>query len=216
MLQLKIIWSYLIFSIITTQLHAQTQTEPPHKKNRKIGLNYGKATQSFFPFNNANYIYNTEYYKVQISSVIASKNKFKLEYNIEPSLYTSEHQLLNPHFIQSKHGKNYLEQRDTYTEKRVFKEYVLNLGLTFKYEIAKKLAPYLLISIGPLFSDADTERLKKGFAFSDIVGAGLSYNLNTIYLDLRLTLRHNSNASLFTPNMGHNSIGIESGISFQL
>jgi hypothetical protein len=67
-----------------------------------------------------------------------------------------------------------------------------------------------------MISGEDTERLKKGFAFSDILGFGFSYKQKNILFDLRMSLRHNSNANFYQPNDGHNSVGIESGISFQL
>ena len=67
-----------------------------------------------------------------------------------------------------------------------------------------------------MVSGDDTERLKKGFAFSDIFGLGISYKVNYITLDLRSTIRHNSNANLYMANNGHNSVGIESGILFKL
>ena len=67
-----------------------------------------------------------------------------------------------------------------------------------------------------MISTQDTERLRKDFAFSDILGFGFSYKQKQVLIDLRLTLRHSSNADFYQPNYGHNSIGIESGISFQL
>ena len=67
-----------------------------------------------------------------------------------------------------------------------------------------------------MISNEDTERLRRGFAFSDILGLGFSWKQKRILFDFRLTLRHNSNLNFASPNKGHNSFGIESGISFQL
>jgi hypothetical protein len=182
----------------------------------RLGLNFGHASQAVFPYNNPNYLYKTNYFKIQINYLLTQKKRFKIELNLEPSLYFSEHQLLNEYYIGSKGNPDYLEQRETFTKKRLFNEYAINVGIITRYNIMNNLSTYLIGSIGPMNSGVDTERLKKGFAFSDIVGFGFAYRRKIILFDIRLTLRHNSNANLSMPNNGHNSAGVESGISFQL
>jgi len=185
-------------------------------KRLLFGLNYGQASQNKTPLNDKDYLYNNQYFKIQINYLLLKKKKISYELNIEPSLYLSEHQLLNKYFIQPHETPDYLSLREIFTQKRAFNEYVLNIGIIMRYKIINNFSSYVLGSVGPMFSDKGTERLRKGFAFSDIFGLGFSYELKNVVFDLRLTVRHNSNADLYLPNGGHNSIGLESGISFRI
>ncbi|AOW21999.1 hypothetical protein LPB138_03805 [Urechidicola croceus] len=71
-------------------------------------------------------------------------------------------------------------------------------------------------SIGPMITDTETERMAKGFAFSDVLSFGLSYKIKTIILDLRYGVRHVSNAELQQPNSGYNSTNFEFGFLVEL
>ena len=67
-----------------------------------------------------------------------------------------------------------------------------------------------------MFSDKATERLAKGFAFSDIFGLGLSYEINKLQLDFRYSVRHTSNLELKQPNGGHNTTNTEFSVLLNL
>lgn len=212
----KIILYFLACILSISTIHGQSREHKKMNNRLKLGLSYGQASQSKFPFNNSDYYYENKSLKIQINYFLLQKGKFKFEFNVEPSLYMSDYQLLNKFFIQPRHGDDYLEQRTRFTQKRTFEEYALNFGIITRHEVLKDLSIYFIASIGPMFSGSDTERLKKGFAFSDIFGFGFSYKRKMVLLDFRLSIRHNSNADLSSPNNGHNSIGIESGVSFLL
>lgn len=184
----------------------------------RVGINLGTATQSTFPFNLEVYDYSTQYVKVQLSKQLKGEAYFRFEILAEPSIYWAKHQLLDENYIQpsSSGDTEYLMLRELYTQERSFQEFALNLGILARAKINTSLSYYGLISVGPMISTAHTERLKKGFAFSDIFGLGFSLQQKQIQFDLRLTLRHNSNANLSQPNAGHNSSGIELGINFLL
>ncbi|WP_299712775.1 acyloxyacyl hydrolase [uncultured Tenacibaculum sp.] len=186
-------------------------------QERKIylGLNYGRATQNSFPLNDPDYSYDNQYLKVQINYPLTFKENFNFELLIEPSVYFANHQLLNEQFVLPI-TENYLELREKFTKRRAFEEYALNIGILVRYNLFSNFSSYLLGSVGPMISNEDTERLRRGFAFSDILGLGFSWKQKRILFDFRLTLRHNSNLNFASPNKGHNSFGIESGISFQL
>ena len=47
-----------------------------------------------------------------------------------------------------------------------------------------------------MITTIETDRLNNGFAFSDILGVGFNYKINTLIFDIRATARHNSNANL--------------------
>jgi hypothetical protein len=210
---MKLYSIFFINTIFVFNVYSQKNTED---KRLLFGLNYGQASQNKTPLNDQDYSYNNQYFKIQINYLLLNKNKISYELIIEPSLYLSEHQLLNKYFIQPHETPDYLSLREIFTQKRAFNEYVLNIGIIMRYKIINNFSSYVLGSIGPMFSDEDTERLRKGFAFSDIFGLGFSYERKKVVFDLRLTVRHNSNADLYLPNGGHNSIGVESGISFRL
>lgn len=185
------------------------------ERNISLGLNYGGATQNSFPLNDPVYSYNNQYLKIQINYPLTNKENFNFELLVEPSVYFTNHQLLNEHFVTTT-TENFLELRERFTKPKSFEEYALNIGVLFRYNIIKNFSSYVLGSVGPMISNGDTERLKEGFAFSDIFGLGFSWKQKKMTFDLRFTLRHNSNLNFASPNKGHNSAGIESGISFQL
>ena len=186
------------------------------KENFKYGFNYGIGSQNKFPFDLKDYTHEVDFYKIQINYLLKTKRKWNFEINIEPAFYISEHQLLNKWFIKPNTGDDYLEQRDLHTQKRIIKEYVLNLGILARYKISNKFSVYSLGSVGPMISDKATERLAKGFAFSDILAFGTSYKFEKIILDFRYSVRHTSNFEMKDPNNGHNTTNIEFGLLFDL
>jgi hypothetical protein len=95
-------------------------------------------------------------------------------------------------------------------------EYVLNVGLIYRHHFNSKSSVYGLINAGPMYIDTETERLQKGFAFSDIFGVGYNYKLNAISFDVKTMIRHVSNANLQMPNYGLNSVGFEFGAYYEL
>ena len=211
---MKLFLIFLFSILVIFKIHSQDNK----KRNTVLflGLNYGQAKQDQFPFNNPNYLYNNKYFKFQINYLLSEKKKFNYELNIEPSVYFSEHQLINKYFIQPNRGDDYIEQREEFTKKRSFGEYAINFGIILRYKILNNFSTYVLGSVGPMVSLKNTERLKKGLAFSDIFGYGFSYKQKKLRFEVRLTVRHNSNFELFYPNNGHNSTGIEGGVSVQL
>lgn len=206
---------YFIFLVLILSLNSYSQKHENSNNSLSLGLNYGQSAQDRFPFNNSNYLYTTEFLKVQINYLLAQK-KFRYELHIEPSLYFSKHQLLNKFFIKPNSQFDTQEQIDEFTRLKSFHEYALNIGIIMRYPFTDSFSAYALGSVGPMVSTIGTERLRKGFSFSDILGFGLSLKKNKFIVDLRLTIRHNSNANLYYPNHGHNSVGIESGISYQI
>lgn len=180
----------------------------------ELGVNIGAGSQSYFPFKNQNYIYETNYIKSQINYDLFSAGKFNFELLIEPGYYRATHQLKNFWFIQPSRGEDYWQQRLKYTKKKSFNEYALNFGFVSRLNFTDQLSCYTLISVGPMSGSKHTERLIKGFAFSDILAVGSSYKIDKIKLDFRLTFRHTSNANTRFPNNGHNSVGLEGGVSY--
>lgn len=203
---LLLIISLLIFSHLPAQ---------ETKKKISLGFDFALGTQKCFPYNNPHYLHNTTGFKLMLNYPLKGA-KFSYEILIEPSIYLVEHQLLNKYFIQPSDSPDYLLLRELYCQKRSYKEYALNIGFLTRYNFNKSLSTFILVSVGPLYGGIATERLAKGFAFSDIIDLGLTYRIGKISLDLRPGIRHVSNADTKTPNSGHNSSTISLGISYSL
>ena len=194
--------------LVTSQSYAQDE-------NRlfRTGINYGIGKQQIFPYNSPDYIYKLNSYKIQIDYQIRKYRVFSYEFLLEPGIYSVKHQLLNKYFVQPKDGTDYLEKREIFIKEKTITEYVLNIGFIVRYNLKERFSLFILGSIGPMYSNTETERLAKGFAFSDILAVGCAYKTGKIMFEIRPGLRHVSNADLKLPNSGHNSTNIDFGIS---
>lgn len=186
------------------------------KENLKFGFTYGTGSQSKYPFNDNDYTHEVTFYKTQINYRFKDKQKWAFEINLEPSFNVVKHQLLNRFYIKPSDAENYMELTELYLQNRTIKEYVLNCGFIARYKIYNGISTYAIGSLGPMISDKATERLAKGFAFSDIFGLGLSYEINNLHLDFRYSVRHTSNLEMKQPNGGHNTTNAECSVLFKL
>lgn len=210
----RLLLSFVVILLTTAPITAQ-ELEIKNKRYQRVGLNLGYAQQDRFPFNDEDYSHITRSIKIQLAQELWKKNNNTLEILIEPSIYFVNHRLKNLFFIKPS-APNFEEQRELFTQNRSYNEYALNIGISYNYTVFNHLVVYGLLSVGPMTATADTERQRKGFSFSDILGIGTRYQINKMHLDLRFTLRHVSNANLRTPNNGHNTAGIEVGFSHTL
>ena len=196
----------LIFIFSITTFYGQNT-----KGETSIAFLYGFGNE----IKNSNYTYTNNYYKVQVSYLIKETNHFKYELVLQPELNFATHQLLNFYFVTPEET-NYIEKREKYTKLKDIKEYALGIGLCVRKPISKIASVYVLASIGPMITDTETERLSKGFAFSDVLALGFSLKVDKVLFDIRPSLRHISNAQLQSSNAGFNTSNIEFGISFSL
>ena len=211
---MKFILILLALALLFSEVKAQ---DTPQKINKiKVGFNSGFGTQESFPFDSKDYSYDVQFYKLQFNYLMIERIKWNFELNIEPSYYLAEHQLLNEYYVRPDQGDDYLEKREEFTEKKNINEYVLNLGLIARYKIYNNISVYAIGSVGPMYSDTDTERMNAGFAFSDIFGLGMSYQIHRFFLDFRYSIRHVSNLNITLPNNGYNSSNLEIGCTYQL
>ena len=202
----KIKCTLLIFIFSITTFYGQNT-----KGETSIAFLYGFGNE----IKNSNYTYTNNYYKVQVSYLIKETNHFKYELVLQPELNFATHQLLNFYFVTPEET-NYIEKREKYTKLKDIKEYALGIGFCVRKPISKIASVYVLASIGPMITDTETERLSKGFAFSDVLALGFSLKVDKVLFDIRPSLRHISNAQLQSSNAGFNTSNIEFGISFSL
>ena len=155
------------------------------------------------------------YYKLQFNYTLSKTKNFEYQILLQPEINFATHQLKNLYFVKPEEP-NYLEKREQYTKLKDINEYVFGVGFLIRKPISKSLSFYILGSIGPMITDTETERLTKGFAFSDVLSFGISFKTQKLIFDIRPSLRHNSNAGLQNSNAGFNTKNIEFGIAFPL
>jgi hypothetical protein len=140
---------------------------------------------------------------------------FKYELVLQPEINFATHQLLNFYFVTPE-DSDYIEKRERFTKLKKLNEYAVGVGLRIRKSWSKSFGTYFLASVGPMFIDTETERLSKGFAFSDVLALGVTFKIDKIVFDIRPSLRHISNAGLQGSNAGFNTSNFELGVSFPL
>ncbi|WP_245569832.1 acyloxyacyl hydrolase [Flavobacterium soli] len=198
---------FLFFFLFNTSLFFSQEK----KQNLALGFSYGIGNE----IKNTDYTYTNRYFKGQFYYTFKTTSTFQFEVLLQPEINFATHQLLNLYFV-TPHEPDYEAKREAFTKLKDIREYVLNVGLVVRKPITDRFSLYALLSVGPMITDTETERLSKGFAFSDVFGLGFSYKTNKFTLDLRPNIRHTSNAGLQNSNAGFNTYNIEAGVVFPL
>lgn len=176
-----------------------------------IGVKSGAGSE----FKNRNYSFTNSYYKLEFDYELIKREKMSYSIVIQPEINFGTHQLLNLYFVKPEE-ENAAAKREQFTQLKDINQYVLNIGFLARKKLYKQLSGFVLISVGPMISDTVTERLSKGFAFSDVLAVGLSYNLRKIRFDITPSVRHVSNAGLQSSNAGFNTKNIDFGLVYNL
>jgi len=196
----------LVFLLIFSIVFAQNS-----KHNISLGLYYGFGKE----LKNKNYSYNNRYFKVQFCNTLKESKKIKYELLIQPQVDFVEHQLLNLYYV-SPDIPNYIEKREEYAALKSIKNYSVNFGLIISKPLSERLSVFVLASVGPMVTNTETERLSKGFTFSDVLSFGFSLKLYNSILEFRPNFNHLSNAGLQKRNGGFNSLNFEFGLNIPL
>ena len=197
-------------------LFSFSQENDSQKKWLRIGLIYGISSQNTYVKQDSDYLYENTIFKVSSHFNLSKKRNHAWEISIDPSYYRSKHESLNYwHKFYTDNTTNPDVFRAKYMQLKTINEYALNLGILYRYYINSKLSIYAIGNVGPMYIDTDTERMKKGFAFSDIFGFGMNYKVEKLSFDLKTMIRHVSNANLQYPNFGYNAVGFEVGTYYE-
>ena len=185
--------------------------ESTHEK--AVGFNYGEG----HGFKSKDYTFTNRYVKGQLLYVLNKPKKGEVKYSvlIQPEVNFATHQLLNPYFILPTES-NYQEKIKEFTQLKDIREYVLGVGFVIEKPLMKSLSVYVIVSSGPMITDTETERLSKGFAFSDVLSVGVKLHYEKVIWDIRPSVRHSSNLNFQSSNAGINTMNIETGIAFLL
>ena len=209
--------AYLFFlALVIYSVQGRAQQEENFRGPLSLGIAYGSGSQQTFPFNSANYNYEYKSFRILFNYRVLEFANWKLEITVEPGLYSAQHQLLNEYYVQPKHGSNYLELRESLVMEKTITEYALDLGILLRHQTFRNVSLFIQGSVGPMISNRYTERLAKGFAFSDIIALGCSTNLGSFQLSFRTGLRHVSNFNFQLPNAGYNAVLMEIGATYNL
>jgi hypothetical protein len=196
----------LIFLLFFSTVHAQEE-----KHSISFGLYYGFGKD----IKNKNYTYDNQYFKLQFCNLIKESKDIKYEFLIQTQVNFVQHQLLNQDYV-SVDVPNYLEKREEYAKLKNIKDYRLNFGLIVSKSLTESLSVFVLASVGPMITDTETERLSKGFAFSNVLSLGFSLKINRLVFEFRPNFNHLSNAGLQKINNGFNSLNLEFGLNVPL
>ncbi len=176
-----------------------------------VGLHYGFGNE----IKNTDYTYTNRFVKGQLYYVLKTNKKISFELLLQPEINFATHQLLNLYFV-TPDEPDFEDKRARYTQLKDINEYVLNVGFIVRKPLSKTFSIYVLGSIGPMFTDTETERLSKGFAFSDVLALGFSLKTKKVIFDFRPNLRHTSNAGLQNSNAGFNTYNFEFGVALPI
>lgn len=212
----KILLSCLFIILILTSnlLLAQEKVKP--FKWLRTGFVYGYASQNKYFVQDTDYHYETNSFKWSNHFNLSRKRKHAWELLIEPSYYFSRNESFNPWQKYYTSIDNAEEMRNILMPFKLMNEYALNLGITYRRYVSKNASVYTYLNVGPMYIDTDTDRLKKGFAFSDILAVGFNYRMKDFSLDGKTFFRHVSNANFQWPNFGLNAFGFEIGFYYEL
>lgn len=183
---------------------------------KKIGFLYNYGTNENFVFDDPDYTYTTNTYKLQGFYNLGNWKKINFELIVQPQIQSINHQLLNKWFV-TPDQENVQEKINEFTLPKTLHIYGLEFGFASKIKVFHKLDFLGTISLGFSYIDTRTERLAKGFTFIENFSVGFSYNIiKNYYLYIGSNFGHVSNLNFQLPNDGYNILGLELGVSYKL
>ena len=207
---------FVILTIfITISLYSQEKQKSIIKPD-KIGFLYNYGTNENFLFDDLDYTYSTNTYKLQAFYKLGNWKGVNFEIIVQPQIQSIQHQLINEQYV-TPDEENYLDKRDEFTTSKKMNLYGLEFGFVIKKKLFKKLDLQGGISLGFTYIDNRTERLAKGFTFIENFSLGFLYNVyQNSFLYFGTNFGHVSNLNFQKPNDGYNILGLEIGYSFQI
>ena len=210
---MKIIFLFIALLFILTNITAQ-ESRKRLFNIKKVGFLYNKANEKNFIFDDKDFSYSTNTYKLQAFYNLGTWKSLKFELILQPQMQILEHQLLNKQFVLPSE-ENYQEKRIEFTTPKTMHLYAFELGFVIKKKILNRLDYLIKIGLGIANIDTRTERLAKGFTFIENATLGLSYSLtDKTFLSIGSNIGHVSNLDTQKPNNGYSFVGFEIGISY--
>lgn len=188
-----------IFHFLLSSLSAYAQEDLLFSgAKHRVGFQIGRATAYQLK---RTYEYDATLYQIQYFRSIASTKNLGIDLLAQPQF-------------------NLTKYRYTSTWPSASKDIELgiNIGIVLRANLFSDfLGLYAAGSIGPHYLSGAPKRQARGFIFSDNVFVGMNIKvIQNFYFDLRVGLRHISNAGLLTPNAGINNFIFSLGILVNL
>lgn len=183
---------------------------------KKIGFLYNYGNEKNILFDDADYSYETNTYKLQAFYDLGTWKNWGIELIVQPQIQTIKHQLINIQFILPSE-EDYQNKRTEFTTPKTMHLYAFELGFVFKRALLKNLDFRFTAGLGIATIDTRTERLAKGFTFLENGSFGLSYKTTKkTALYIGSNIGHVSNLNTKDPNSGYTFLGFEAGITYLL
>lgn len=204
----------MLFAFSTVSLSGQITT-----KNKlipsEIGFAFVLGNEHNFLFDDPDYNYQSKIVKLRLHYPLLSKSN-ALTLIFEPQVVHLSHQLINEHFVTPDEDK-YMEKRVRFTRKKQMTLAVIETTLAFKVKIYKKLSGVITAGLGLGYIDTATERLTKGFTFTENSSIALEHTVKErTNLYIAIGLGHVSNFNFKLPNSGYNTLTTAIGFSYIL
>jgi hypothetical protein len=205
---------YILIVLFFSSLLSSAQTPKKGVLNiKKIGFIYNNAHSDNFIFDDKDFTYAANTYKIQAFYNLGSWKSLDFELILQPQYQVIQHQLINEQFVLPSE-ENFVEKRKEFTSPKTLHLYAFELGFVMKKALLKRLDFLVTIGLGLAAIDTRTERLAKGFTFIENGSLGVSYKItNTTYVYLGGNVGHVSNLDFQSPNAGFSFVGFEAGIS---
>ncbi|WP_439128253.1 acyloxyacyl hydrolase [Polaribacter sp.] len=210
----KIFLFSILFFLAIFSLKAQVNKDK--LKPKKIGFLYNYANEKNFMFDDKDYSYNTNTYKIQAFYNLGNWKNFNFELILQPQYQKINHQLDNSFFVLPTE-ENFEEKIKEFTTPKTINLYGFELGFVFKKQLFTNVSVLATIGLGLANIDTRTERLAKGFTFLENGSLGFSYQFykqTTLYLGSNIG--HVSNLDTKKPNNGYTFLGFEVGLQYAL
>lgn len=206
---------YTFFFVLFSTFIATAQVSKKGFLNiQKIGFLYNNANDKNFIFDDEDYTYITNTYKLQAFYSLGAWKSLDFELIVQPQYQVLKHQLYNGFFVLPEE-ENFEEKITEFTRPKTMHLYALEFGFVIKKALLKKLDFLATIGLGVASIDTRTERLAKGFTFIENGSLGLSYNFAPkAFLYVGSNVGHVSNLDTQKPNNGYSFIGFEIGLSY--
>lgn len=201
----------LLNSVVFSQEKKQSFFKP-----YKVGVLYNEGNDENFIFNDDDYYYKTQTYKVQSFHKIGNHKKFNFELIVQPQIQFAEHQLLNLWYV-TPDQEDFEAKREEFLEFKRLNLYGLEFGLSLNRQISKSILVNLTASLGFMYINKRSERLAKGFTFIENFSLGGTYLIyKKIGVYLGTNFGHVSNLNFLSPNDGYNILGFEISLQYTL
>ncbi len=204
--------SFVVLFLFYSEACSQEQQKTRFLKNG-FQINYGSRDN--FYFKNDNYSFNIYNFKLQSFYKLKTFKSWSFNLVLQPQFQHIKHRLLNKAFIKpDSEVNNYLAYREKLAQLKTISFYAFEFGFQLRRPIIKDIHLEFTASLGAGYIDFTTERLARGFTFTETLSLGVSKKIDQVEVYTGFSLNHISNFDIQEPNSGYNTLNFEIGFRF--